>query len=733
VLIEIEMSDTVKKIALLGNPNAGKSSLFNQLTGLRQKAGNFPGVTVERKSGFAKLDAKLEVEVIDLPGTYSLYPTSLDERIAVNALIDINNQDHPDVIIYIADVTHLERHLLLLTQIIDLGFPIVVALNMNDIAEQQNIQCDENKLSQALGLDVFKINGRTGEGVDSIKSKIENILRNEALNSSNDTLNVSNQSNYTLNVSNKIDNASHFYTLTNEETTIAEKIKEILPVKNEYHALLLLHHAQKINFLSKEKLSQLQQLKATHHFNSINNQLDEIMQRYNHFSPVVNSVLSKSFSNAKTLTDKIDFVVTHRFFGPIIFFAIMFLMFQAIFAWSTIPMDFIDQQFAHLAMYLQSVMPVNLFSRLLTEGLIPGISGVLIFVPQITILFFLITILEEIGYMARAVFMFDNIMQKFGLNGRSIVALISGGACAIPAIMSTRTISNWKERLITIMVTPLISCSARIPVFAVLIGFIVPSYKIGGFNSQGIVFMMLYLIGIVAALTASFIFKKILKSEEYSFLMLELPEYRKPHWKNVIHTLIEKLKAFVFGAGKIILLVSLILWFLASFGPSKKIEEAENIAKIESSLLHLDESATELRIASKKLENSYAGYAGRLIEPIIKPLGFDWKIGIALITSFAAREVFVGTISTLYSIGKDADNLTIKQKLQQEKNKEGKPVFTMAVALSLVLFYLFAMQCISTLATVYRETKSWKWPVIQFVYMTGAAYIISLITFQVLK
>lgn len=733
MLIEIEMSDTVKKIALLGNPNAGKSSLFNQLTGLRQKAGNFPGVTVERKSGFAKLDAKLEVEVIDLPGTYSLYPTSLDERIAVNALIDINNQDHPDVIIYIADVTHLERHLLLLTQIIDLGFPIVVALNMNDIAEQQNIQCDENKLSQALGLDVFKINGRTGEGVDSIKSKIENILRNEALNSSNDTLNVSNQSNYTLNVSNKIDNASHFYTLTNEETTIAEKIKEILPVKNEYHALLLLHHAQKINFLSKEKLSQLQQLKATHHFNSINNQLDEIMQRYNHFSPVVNSVLSKSFSNAKTLTDKIDFVVTHRFFGPIIFFAIMFLMFQAIFAWSTIPMDFIDQQFAHLAMYLQSVMPVNLFSRLLTEGLIPGISGVLIFVPQITILFFLITILEEIGYMARAVFMFDNIMQKFGLNGRSIVALISGGACAIPAIMSTRTISNWKERLITIMVTPLISCSARIPVFAVLIGFIVPSYKIGGFNSQGIVFMMLYLIGIVAALTASFIFKKILKSEEYSFLMLELPEYRKPHWKNVIHTLIEKLKAFVFGAGKIILLVSLILWFLASFGPSKKIEEAENIAKIESSLLHLDESATELRIASKKLENSYAGYAGRLIEPIIKPLGFDWKIGIALITSFAAREVFVGTISTLYSIGKDADNLTIKQKLQQEKNKEGKPVFTMAVALSLVLFYLFAMQCISTLATVYRETKSWKWPVIQFVYMTGAAYIISLITFQVLK
>jgi len=704
------MSKTLKKIALLGNPNAGKSSLFNQLTGMRQKVGNFPGVTVERKSGFAKLDANTEVEIIDLPGTYSLYPTSLDERIAVNALIDLNNQDHPDAIVYIADVTHLERHLLLLTQIIDLNFPIVVALNMNDIAEQQNIQCDEKKLSEALGLDIIKINGRTGEGVAEIKSSITQLL-----------------------YSNTPMSHSHYYSLLNEEDSIAKKVIDIIPVKNKYHALLLLHHTNKINFLSKEQRIKLTQLITTHNFSPINNQLDEIMQRYNRFSPIVNSVLSKSFVHAKTITDKIDFVVTHKFFGPLIFFAIMFFMFQAIFAWSTIPMDFIDEQFANLAVYLQSVLPINVFSRLLTEGLIPGISGVLIFVPQITILFLLITILEEIGYMARAVFMFDNIMQKFGLNGRSIVALISGSACAIPAIMSTRTISNWKERLITIMVTPLISCSARIPVFAVLIGFIIPSYKIGFFNSQGIVFMTLYLIGIIAALIASYVFKKILKSEEYSFLMLELPEYRKPHWKNVSYTLYEKVSAFVFGAGKIILIVSLILWFLASFGPSKKMQQAENLAKIESSLLHLNETETTLLIASKKLENSYAGFAGKLIEPIIKPLGFDWKIGIALITSFAAREVFVGTISTLYSIGKDADNLTIKQKLQQEKNSEGKPVFTMAVALSLILFYLFAMQCMSTLATVYRETKSWKWPAIQLIYMTGTAYIVSLITFQILK
>lgn len=705
------MSEALQKIALLGNPNAGKSSLFNQLTGLRQKVGNFPGVTVERKSGFIKLDDKREVEIIDLPGTYSLYPTSLDERIAVNALIDVNNKDYPDAIIYILDVTHLERHLLLLTQIADVGFPVLVALNMNDIAAQQNIQCDEKKLSEALGIEFIKINGRTGEGIDIIKSKLPQLL-------SDNKMGV---------------RTSSFYELAADEKSIAAKVGALLPIKNEYHALLLAHHSKKINFLKEDKKQQLLGIVQQTNFNPINNQLDEIMQRYNKFTPIVNTVLSRSFSNARTLTDKIDFVITNKIFGPLIFFGLMLFIFQAIFAWSVIPMDWIDQQFANLATYLQSVLPDTILSRLLTEGLIPGVSGVMVFVPQITILFLLITLLEEVGYMARAVYMFDNIMQKFGLNGRSIVALISGGACAIPAIMSTRTISNWKERLITIMVTPLISCSARIPVFAVLIGFIIPSFKIGPFNSQGLVFMVLYLIGITAALIASYVFKKILKSEEFSFLMLELPEYRKPHWKNVFYTLYEKVSSFMFGAGKIILMVSLVLWFLASFGPKKAMQEAVNVATIESSLLHADKQTTDLLIASKKLEASYAGYAGRLIEPLIKPLGFDWKIGIALITSFAAREVFVGTISTLYSIGKNADNMTIKQKLQQEKNAEGKPVFTMAVSLSLVLFYLFAMQCMSTLATVYRETKSWKWPVIQFAYMTGAAYIVSFVVYQIFK
>lgn len=705
------MPDPIRKIALLGNPNAGKSSLFNQLTGMRQKVGNFPGVTVERKSGYIKLDNKQEVEIIDLPGTYSLYPTSLDERIAVNALIDAGNKDHPDAIVYIMDVTHLERHMLLLTQIMDLGFPVLVALNMNDIAAEQHIECDEQKLSQQMGLEFIKVNGRTGEGIDKVKVSLNTLLTMAPV----------------------LQHKASFYSLTEEENKIAGEIKKIQNVRNDYHALLLLQHAQKSSFFKDAEKATLLDTIQRYQFQPLDHQLEEIMQRYNHFTPVVKSVLRRTFSNAQTLTDKIDAIITHKVLGPFIFFSLMLFVFQAIFTWSTIPMDWIDREFAQLATYLQSVLPQNLCSRLLTEGLIPGVSGVLVFVPQITILFLLITLLEEVGYMARVVFMFDNIMQRFGLNGRSIVALISGGACAIPAIMSTRTISNWKERLITILVTPLISCSARIPVFAVLIGFIVPEMKIGIFNARGLVFMALYLIGIVAALVASYVFKMILRTEEYSFLMLELPEYRKPHWRNVFYTLYEKVRSFVFGAGKIILMVSLVLWFLASFGPSHAMQQAENEAIIESSLLKSDKPTTELLIASKKLEASYAGVAGRFIEPVIKPLGFDWKIGIALITSFAAREVFVGTISTLYSIGKNADNLTIKQKLQQEKNAAGQPVFTVAVALSLVLFYLFAMQCMSTLATVYRETKSLKWPVVQFCYMTGAAYIVSFITYHLFR
>lgn len=704
------MSNTIKKIALLGNPNTGKSSVFNQLTGLRQKVGNFPGVTVERKNGTFKLNDATEISLTDFPGTYSLFPTSLDERIVLNALTNKSDADFPDAVVYIADVNNLERHSLLLTQLIDLKFPIVLALNMNDVAEKNGLTIDVQKLSASFDLPVVSVSGRTGDGINELKNQIHDLLKTQKIS------------------------AKRFYDLTETEKEIAHKIANIADVKNEYAALLIAHHAKKILFLKEEQKEQILKINQAHDFNSINNQLDEIMSRYNKFVPIVNQTLDKQIATGNTLTDKMDRVLTHRFFGPIIFFVLMLFVFQAIFSWSSVPMDFIDQQFSNLSFYVQQHFSDNLFTRLLSEGILPGVSGVLVFVPQIFILFLLISLLEEIGYMSRAVFMFDKIMQRFGLNGRSIVSLISGGACAIPAIMSTRTISNWKERLITIMVTPLISCSARIPVFAVLIGFVLPRFKVFGFfNSQGLVFMVLYLIGVSAALFAAFVFKKILKSDEYSFLMLELPAYKMPHWKNVFFDVYDKVKSFVLGAGKIILIVSIILWFLASFGPANKMKEAVHVATIESSLMQYDEQQTELHVASKKLEYSYAGYAGRLIEPMIKPLGFDWKIGIALITSFAAREVFVGTISTLYSIGKDANRETIHQKLRNQKNAQGKPVFTVAVALSLILFYLFAMQCMSTLATVYRETKSWKYPIIQFTYMSSAAYIVSLIVYQLFK
>jgi ferrous iron transport protein B len=704
------MANLSYKIALLGNPNTGKSSVFNQLTGLRQKVGNFPGVTVERKNGGFKLNNSTEVSVTDFPGTYSMFPTSLDERIVLNGLTNKKDIDFPDAVVYVADVNNLERHSLLLTQLIDMEFPIVLALNMNDVAAKTGLTVDIKKLASLFDLPVVSVNGRTGEGLDELKKEIQILLETKKIST------------------------KRFYELTSTEKEIAQSIQQKIDVKNEYAALLIAHHVKKIAFLNAAQKDDLLQLNYLHNFNSINNQLDEIMTRYNHFVPIINQTLDKKIAVGNTLTDKIDRFVTHPIFGPVLFFTLMLFVFQAIFTWSSIPMDFIDQQFSNLSFYVQQQFPSNLFTKLVSEGILPGISGVLVFVPQIFILFLLISILEEVGYMSRAVFMFDKIMQRFGLNGRSIVSLISGGACAIPAIMSTRTISNWKERLITIMVTPLISCSARIPVFAVLISFVMPSFKIFGFiNSQGLVFMALYLVGVLAALISAFVFKKILKSDEYSFLMLELPAYKMPHWKNVFFNVYDKVKSFVIGAGKIILLVSIILWFLASFGPADKMKEATETAIIESTALNHDAQQTELYVASKKLEYSYAGYAGRIIEPIIKPLGFDWKIGIALITSFAAREVFVGTISTLYSIGKDASKQTIQQKLRSEKTAEGKPVFTVAVALSLILFYLFAMQCVSTLATVYRETKSWKYPAIQLAYMSTLAYVVSLVVYQILK
>lgn len=697
--------DNTKNIVLLGNPNAGKSSVFNQLTGLQQKVGNFAGVTIDRKIGQCNTE-DFSLKIIDLPGTYSLYPSSIDESIVLDILLEPNNKDYPDLIVYVLDINQIERHTLLLTQLIDLQFNIIVAVNMLDIAQANGININLETLEHEFKLKFVAINGRTGKNIHSLKDIINEQLKTQQQHST-------------------------FYALNNTEKSIVDAFQ--YNTSNDYQKLLLLHHSEKLKCLTSDEKTIISELKSKFSFKSIELQLDEIMERYEKFVPKIQKSIAFSSIKKNNFLDKIDQVLAHKTLGIIFFFILMLIVFQAIFSWSAIPMDFIDNQFANLSNFLSEQLPNNMFSRLLVEGIIPGISGILIFVPQILILFLIITFLEDIGYMSRVIYLFDHTMQKFGLNGRSIVALISGGACAVPAIMSTRTISNWKERIITILVTPFISCSARIPVFALLIAIVIPQKQIFGFfNLQGIVFMSLYLLGIIAALGSSFILSKIIKTKEISYLILELPSYKTPHWKNIGMEVWNKVKAFIFGAGKIILFISIILWFLASYGPNLKEKEREAIQY--TKMHQMNNADADLYISANKLENSYAGIIGKAIEPIIKPLGFDWKIGIALITSFAAREVFIGTISTLYSIGKDAESTTIQEKLKTEKNQNTQqPVFNLPVAFSLIIFYVFAMQCMSTLAVVYKETKSWKYPLLQFTYMSILAYISSFIVYQLFK
>jgi|AntRauTorckE5430_2_1112549.scaffolds.fasta_scaffold07853_2 ferrous iron transport protein B len=700
-------------VALLGNPNCGKSSLFNQLTGLRQKVGNFPGVTVDKKVGKLALDNKQQVSIIDFPGTYSFYPTSIDERIVVQSLSNPTDDNYPDAVVYVADVTKLEKHLLLLTQLRDLGLPLILGLNMSDVAEQEGLKVSTELLRKRLGVPVVLVSGRTGAGVDALKAVLREVMEKPG--------------DYAATVP--------FFDMTEREKAVADAAKAIVPGANTYQGLLIAHHYEWLPFLTDAQRTLIKDIGQQYDFVSLRAQVDETMQRFDRFTPVVRSAMSAKPKEGRGITERLDEVLTHRIFGPVIFFGLMLLVFQAVFAWAGTPMEWIETFFTFAGDQAREILPAVWYTDLLTDGILAGLGGVLVFIPQIAILFLLIAILEEVGYMARAAFMFDQVMQSFGMNGRSIVALVSGGACAIPAIMSTRTIGNWKERLITILVTPFISCSARIPVYTVLVGFVVPPKTVLGiFNMQGLAFMGLYLLGIVSALGAAWVFKLILKTRERSFLMLELPEYRVPVARNVVLTVWEKVKSFVVEAGKIILGVSIVLWFLASYGPPGEMAAAEAEAMETAQALEMEEAEQDDLVASRKIEASFAGHIGKAIEPAIRPLGYDWKIGIALITSFAAREVFVGTMATIYSIGSADDEFTVRERMAQERNPlTGEPVYSMAASLSLLLFYVFAMQCMSTVAVVKRETKSWKWPAIQFAFMTGLAYLSALLAYQLLS
>ncbi|WP_046755904.1 ferrous iron transport protein B [Kordia jejudonensis] len=718
------MSDTVIQVALIGNPNTGKTSLFNHLTGLNQKVGNYPGITVDKKTGTCKLSKTQKATILDLPGTYSLNASSADEKIAIDVLNDPNNENYPDVAVVVTDVEQLKRNLLIFTQVKDLHIPTILVINMADRMKPKGITIDIPQLEADLNTKIVVISSKLQTGISDVK---EAILA--------------------------------YKSISTEVCIPAERFKQNT-IKNP----------ELLTSLTAAELKKVQ-----HH---------ETVIRYQ----FINNSLKNSYKidkeKASDLQTKLDRIFTHKIFGYLIFGLLLLLIFQVIFEWSSVPMEFIDETFGALADWTKATLPAGMFTDLLAEGIIAGLGGIVIFIPQIAFLFLFIAILEESGYMSRVVFLMDKIMRRFGMSGKSVVPLISGAACAIPAIMATRNIESWKERLITILVTPFITCSARLPVYAILIALVIPSERVFWiFNWQGLTLMGLYVIGFAIALLSAYILHKTLKIESKSYFVVEMPKYKVPLFKNVALTVIEKTKTFVFEAGKIILAISIILWVLASVGVNDAFTNADKIVttsieengfneiqevSLQNKMIRFEESLKEEasksnktltaqdvntaiaekmpefrqaviedEIAALKLENSALGTIGKAIEPAIKPLGYDWKIGIALVSSFAAREVFIGTLATIYSVGSEGDDEegnTIIAKMQSEVHaNSGKKVFTFASGISLLLFYAFAMQCMSTLAIVKRETNGWKWPMIQLIGMTIIAYVAGLIAFQFLK
>lgn len=711
-ILKISLAKKVN-IALVGNPNSGKTSLFNVLTGLNQKVGNFPGVTVDKKTGKSSISENFDANIIDLPGTYSLYPKRSDEWVSYKVLLQQDQSIKPDMVVLVADASNLKRNLLFCSQIIDLKIPVVVALTMMDLAKQKGTQIDIPGLERELGVPIVAINPRKNKGIAALKKAIQLSAENLEQVPARDF----------------IESSPHTENAIND-------IKELYPGISNYMAVhYLINHE---HFLLADDMQEtIEQIEIKNKFNPTRTQAEEIMQRYGRIKHIMQQTIVESDPLQQSLfTEKLDNILLHRTWGYLILITVLFLLFQSIFWVARYPMDFIEWGFGQISGWLSSVMPVNWFSDLFINGIVAGLSGIVLFIPQIMILFGLITLLEDTGYMARISFLTDKLMRKVGLNGKSVMPMISGFACAVPAIMSARNIENKKERLLTIMITPLMSCSARLPVYTILIALVIPSKLYFGFLSlQGLVMMGLYLLGTVMALIVAWVMKWFIRSAERSYFILELPVYRGPRWKNVLYTMIEKAKIFAFDAGKVIMVISLLLWGLSTYGPPRQMKA---VSEKYDAMIRTDPGKTTEFTKQKKtalLQTSFAGALGKTIEPVIRPLGYDWKIGIALITSFAAREVFVGTMATLYSVGEDADknNNTLRQKMNAAVREDGTKVYTLAAGLSLLIFYVLAMQCMSTLAVVKRETRSWKWPVIQLAYMTGLAYLMSFIVFQLFK
>ncbi|MGI9525862.1 MAG: ferrous iron transport protein B [Weeksellaceae bacterium] len=692
------------KVALIGNPNVGKSTLFNRLTGLKQRIGNYPGTTVDKRVGKFTIEDQ-EILLYDFPGTYSLYPKSVDEEVVFDILSNPSHPDFPDKVYVIGHPLRLKRSLLLFRQVQDLGIPVMFILNMVDEAEREGKEIHLKYLENYTATPVIYTNARTGLGVDELK---KSILTEFAVKPFKFQIPVI----YVKGI---------------------KEVQEILGVQEEY--LAYQYAAQpKILHLSGEDNQKLKSIRKKHSMVPARLQVAETIQRYNEIEDAISKVIISKTEDKRSLTDRLDNILTHHIFGYLIFFGILFLAFQAIYTWAEAPMDFIDSTFAFLQNQAQHLLGEGPLSSLIADGIIPGIGGVVIFVPQITILIFFLLLLEETGYMSRVVFLMDKWMRPFGLNGKSVVPLMSGAACAIPGIMAARNIENTKERLITVLVTPFMTCSARLPVYAILIALVIPSKKFYGIDLQGLVLMLLYLLGVLAALVFAYIFKKFLKSHYKSYLIMEMPDYHMPHWRNLFMGLWEKVSAFIFGAGKIILAVSIIIWVLSSWGPTDNFKNAEEIISTQAVENNWNEKEIANHLESQKLEYSVLGHIGKAVEPIFRPIGYDWKISIGVLSSFAAREVFVGTMATIYSIGSNNEEETqVVQRMRDEINPDGTRVYSLATGVSLLLFYAFAMQCMSTLAIVKKETGTWKWPMVQLIFMSGLAYITAFIAYQLLK
>ena len=686
-------------VALIGNPNTGKSSVFNHLTGLNQKTGNYPGITVEKRQGVCRLPRGVKARILDLPGTYSLNASSLDENVVVELLLNKKDKDFPDVAVVVSDVENLKRNLLLFTQIKDLNIPTILVINMSDRMRRKGISIDTHNMEQLLHTKVALVSARKNEGIDVLKQHIA-AYKNLSTTPCVDIAQI--------------------------DTEYFGSLRNIFPKQSLYKLWLVI--TQDVNFAKVER-KKLEAEDASHIRSASflkRLQQKETIKRYQYINSVLKECYVKDFQKATDLRGRLDRVLTHKVWGFVIFFIILLTIFQALYDWSSVPMDFIDATFAQFSDWAKTALPSWLAPNLIAEGIIPGLGGIVIFVPQIAMLFLFISILEETGYMSRVVFIMDRVMRRFGLSGKSVVPLISGTACAIPAIMATRNIENWKERLVTILVTPFTTCSARLPVYLILISLIIPDERILGANLQGLVLMIFYLLGFAMALLAAFVLHKTMPQNQKSYFVVEMPNYRIPLFKNVALTIIEKTKSFVLEAGKVIMAISILLWVLASNGPSETFKNApEEIAKTVS----VNSANYEQSLNAYKLEHSYLGIIGKSIEPLIRPLGYDWKIGIAIVSSFAAREVFVGTLATIYNVG-EAEEETIKKRMAAETYSDGSKVFTLASGLSLMVFYAFAMQCMSTLAIVRKETNSWRWPAIQLVVMTAVAYLGALVTFQ---